>query len=380
MSEKTLGRLLLCLHILCTSFMAANAVKVPFASNSKYTNCNHVFKNRVAFFEYKYYPGYWVYPAKVDSGEIAAAATAAVLFPPSAPGLALIDYESTLLRLDYATPSQVKSYDSDYAWARWGTSEMPDGDGLAVETHRKGWKHHYMTSGAAYLGGKAYEVQFASSITDLDKKHKVYIYCANKCKPSYGDDQYDDCVIGFKNEFLYFNKQSHAKTVAADADKSSWDGYNNWFQFRVFAPPTDVAWQEASDVKNCNTNADPLPSSFTAKSSVSLTQSHSHTITAEQKLSFDIYAKLNKIGSSESTISYSWTTENIKNMVDERTLQVGSAGGNTKTVKPGKRWKIFQATGTVGYWKLKTLKLMSCDCDCGAKCTPSGSGCYDAGE
>ena len=71
---------------------------------------------------------------------------------------------------------------------------------------------------------------------------------------------------------------------------------------------------------------------------------------------------------SEVTHEQSWTREDIEEAAKERTFTLGSAGDQGKIVEAGKKWKVFQNVGRVGYWKIKKLKLKSYDCDCNSIC------------
>ena len=70
---------------------------------------------------------------------------------------------------------------------------------------------------------------------------------------------------------------------------------------------------------------------------------------------------------SEVTHEQSWTREDIEEAAKERTFTLGS-GDQGKIVEAGKKWKVLQNVGRVGYWKIKKLKLKSYDCDCNSIC------------
>ena len=70
---------------------------------------------------------------------------------------------------------------------------------------------------------------------------------------------------------------------------------------------------------------------------------------------------------SEVSLEHSWTREDIEEAAKERTFTLGS-GDQGKIVEAGKKWKVFQNVGRVGYWKIKKLKLKSYDCDCNSIC------------
>ena len=72
----------------------------------------------------------------------------------------------------------------------------------------------------------------------------------------------------------------------------------------------------------------------------------------------------------EATHTYSWTKEDIRATGEEREYTIGAAGDNGKLVKPGKRWKVFQIAGMVGYWNIHSMTIKSCDCDCDEECSP----------
>ena len=71
-----------------------------------------------------------------------------------------------------------------------------------------------------------------------------------------------------------------------------------------------------------------------------------------------------------NTVTHEWTREDIRAETEERTRTIGSAGAKTKMVQPGKKWKVFQIAGKVGYWNIKSLSIKSCDCDCNEECSP----------
>ena len=66
-------------------------------------------------------------------------------------------------------------------------------------------------------------------------------------------------------------------------------------------------------------------------------------------------------------LAHSWTREDIEEAAKERTFTLGS-GDQGKIVEAGKKWKVLQNVGRVGYWKIKKLKLKSYDCDCNSIC------------
>jgi len=75
---------------------------------------------------------------------------------------------------------------------------------------------------------------------------------------------------------------------------------------------------------------------------------------------------------TSNSVKYEWKQEDIRATGEERTFTIGSAGGNTKMIQPGKKWKVFQIAGKVGYWNIRSLTLKSCDCDCSSQvqCSP----------
>ena len=52
--------------ILILKSNSVNAISVPpfdEFNETYYTDCSHIFENRIALFEYTYYPSYWMYPS-----------------------------------------------------------------------------------------------------------------------------------------------------------------------------------------------------------------------------------------------------------------------------------------------------------------------------
>lgn len=323
--------------------------------NARYSDCTNVFKNRVVHLEYMYYPSKWVYPQKYLGWKYI-----------------------NIMGLYWATPDDAKSYESSgTSKAKWVAHPHPDGQGLALESMAPGWQHYY-----GVLHSNEERLEYKSHIGDLsddDSESSWRIHCTNECRPKNGEeDLFNECVLSQAGSFHYHSK--HRELSRFTTDKHPED----WFRYRIYAPQTETHWEEVHKVDNCNPNNDPLPATYTAKSSVTITTRSSQKVSVGQTTNFGgtfktlLNAALKVAAGTENpltfqlsnTVTHEWTREDIRAETEERTRTIGSAGAKTKMIQPGKMWKVFQIAGKVGYWNIKSLSIKSCDCDCNEECSP----------
>ena len=67
---------------------------------------------------------------------------------------------------------------------------------------------------------------------------------------------------------------------------------------------------------------------------------------------------------SSLELEHSWTQKDIEDAVNKRDLRIEYG----IDVEAGKKWKVFQYIGRVGYWKIRTLKMKTYDCNCNGIC------------
>ena len=80
---------------------------------NKYTDCSNVLKNRIAIFEYLYYPGYWMYPYWDG------------------------------LSIDFMTVNTAKSINSSHV--KWIIHQSPtDENKVVIESTKEGYDDYYI--------------------------------------------------------------------------------------------------------------------------------------------------------------------------------------------------------------------------------------------
>ena len=315
--------------------------------NDRYQDCSHIFENRVVHFEYKYYPSYWLYPFKNRLTG------------------------TKRLALYWATPNDAKSYASNTSYAKWIARPHHRKQGLALMSMAPEWENYYAKrwngwkSYRAWIAGASY----TSHIRDLDDATTMWrIYCTNECRTTGGEnDLYDECILKQGVYWHYHEINGYSVFGTGEFDE-------NWLSYRIYAPQTETYYEEVYKLDNCDKNNAPLTASYTARSSVTISSSTSHTASIGTTATWSIpFATILSGSSIESSVSYEWRQEDITATSEERehTLGVGDSG---KLVEPGKRWKIFQIAGNVGYWNIRSLTIASCDCDCNEECSPKGDG------
>ena len=67
----------------------------------------------------------------------------------------------------------------------------------------------------------------------------------------------------------------------------------------MFAPPTKIAWEEVYEVDNCHGH-DPIPASFEARSSVTVTVSNTNQVTTTITADPSMIPKIGKLLSKVS--------------------------------------------------------------------------------
>jgi len=242
------------------SVMDKNSSEPFNGFNERYQDCSHIFENRVLHFEYRYYPSYWLYPFK---------------FQPT---------QSKRLAIYWATPDDAKSYALDdemilKSYAKWIARPHHSKQGLALMSMAPGWETYYAgrwngwKSFRAWIAGASYE----SHPRDLDDATQMWkIYCTNECRPADEEkDVYDECILS-QGGYWHYHEQNGYSTFGPSPLNE------DWLRYRIYAPQTNTYYEEVYYVDNCNMNNDPLAATYTAKSSVTITNTNSRTVTKDQ--------------------------------------------------------------------------------------------------
>ena len=300
---------------------------------NKYSDCSNVLKNRIASFEYLYYPAYWMYPS------------------------------GSYLSLDYMTAYEAKSY--KYPYVKWIIHQSPnDKNRVVIESAREDFDDYYLFITGVETGGNAIYVgsHFYSHLDDIPKgSSNVKIFCTSCLNEA---EVFDDCVLQ-----LYYGVRTDLIRYI-EFSPNSW-GYagctgcwlnNSWSRFRIYAPPVQTGWEEVFRHRNCDSNI-PVRYSEEFRSSVTITTKTSHKIKESVTVAWaKKVADLFKVSEVSATLEHEWTYERIEEAQKERKTVIGGSLGHP--VPPNKIWVGYQKVGSVAYWKIKSLvtetKLLDC--------------------
>jgi len=280
-------------------------------------DCTASFKDRVASFEYGYYPGYWLYPYWPDL---------------LSTGGAMIGYSNGV---------SVKK-DKTYQWILHNCRHVVNHAAVCLESKRNGWDGYFF--GEAKNSWNLYLDNNLSN--GIDKLVPMKIFC-------------DSCSPGGPDNFTYSNcelRTSGGKKIYSSQKGRIYDcpscGKKNWFQWRIESPPTRQYW--ATIYEHCNNGTvSSTEASISVKTSIGtidsetsaskISASHSVQISAGMEA-----AKLIKSLTGERSDTYSRT--HMKLYVDEKEVQL------RKTIPSGKKWIVQQLVGQAGYTTINTSK------------------------
>ena len=330
--ENTISTKMVCqslTYILLFLVKIAVTIRVPFSTDdNKYKDCTRNLTNRMATFEYHYYPGYWLYPAAADGIRSG-------------------------LKMAWMNVDDAKSYEK--TWAKWIIHQSPYDENKAfLESARDGYNDYYLI-GSRY--------RYYSHLNDVPKQRQMSILCTN-CPNE--KEEFQDCVLEQMGAYLY--SIYHPLTYyyfLFTSEKTSPYGtktHNSWFRFRIYSPPTIVAWKEAFRHSNCNSSI-AVHYQETFKSSVTSTTKEGSKITTEVSAKWGpTFLKLLNSFEVSGKVTNEWSMEKINEYSEERTTTIGGAYGHP--VPPNKIWVGYQKVGRAGNMKIKSLQTKTEMEDC----------------
>ena len=273
-------------------------------------DCTGSFKDRVASFEYGYYPGYWLYPYWPD----------------------LLSSGGAMI--GYSTVASVKR-DKTYQWILRNCGGRR-GDFVCMESRRTGWGGYFF--GEIF---NSWNLYFDNDLSNgIDDLVPMKIYC-------------DSCTPGGPDNFTYSNcelRTRSGKKIDSNQKGRIYDcdgcGKKNWFRWRIESPPTRQYW--ATIYQHCNNRTNSSTEvTFSVKTSIGT--GSSETFTSEAKISAGLAAgKLIKSVTGERSHAYSRTHMIL--YVDEKEFEL------RKRIPFGKKWIVQQMVGQAGYTTINTVK------------------------
>ena len=273
-------------------------------------DCTKDFKGRVASFEYAYCPGYWLYPYWPD----------------------LLSSGGAMI--GYSTLGSLKK-DKTYQWILHDCSRRGR-HAVCMESNRKGWGGYYF--GEIFDSWNLYlDTDLSNGINSLVP---MKIFC-DSCTPGGPDNHtFSDCQLRTRSGKKIYTSQ---KGRIYDCDHC---GTDDWFRWRVEAPPTGQYWTTIYQHCNNRTNSS-TDVSFSVKTSIAT--STSETYSTEAKIAAGLAAgKLIRSMTGEQSHAYSRTHMIL--YVDEKEFEL------RKTIPSGKKWIVQQLVGRAGYTTINTVK------------------------
>lgn len=287
-------------------------------TKSLYRDCTNTFKNRVASFEYSYYPGYWMYPSPTYGNKP---------------------------RLGWAVPSSLQA-DTTYQWILHAC-----GDSLCMESKRTGWDNYFINYYFLDKHANNFDTRLDTNLHRGSNHEKwVKIMCTS-CNPDYSFT-YGECqIMDVGKKYRFFSTGMGLLMLCKDCGDSS------WFKWRIQSPPTRQYWAEVVNICNKGSTITKYTRAF--KSSITTSLSQTQTWSVSAKINFGIAAgklinALSSLG-GESSTSYSYSRTELRQSAEEVTHTL------EKDVQPGYRWIVKQFVGEAAYTTIKTTKYMEDD-------------------
>jgi len=283
-------------------------------------DCTHVFKNRVASFEYKYYPGYWMTPFST----------------------AYIGWASTL---------EVKS-NKKFQWILHDCTTQY----RQTVCMKPGWEDHF--AGAEYPGsyrfaGNGYRegviMYLDTNLSDgSDERTYLRIFC-DSCNPGGPyNTTFSNCQIENRwSSKMYSKRNGAVRFCGAAWVYGSECGDDSWYRWRIESPPTRVYWKVV--LSHCNRGSTNDTVKYTVKSSITTSTSTTNTVSVDLKISAGLGAgKLLQSSGGELGASFSWSRTYLEQLARERTVETSTE------VEPGMKWVVSQAVGEAGWTSIAT--------------------------
>ena len=320
---------------------------------TEYQDYTSIFKNRVALFEYKYYPGYWSYPYL------------------SGP-LSFVRYR--ILGLGYNRNLEDAKANNLYHWTLHDCGNVPafqeswlvdyasDNSTLCIQSNSETFKGNWITywwDSYNYdrIRHVAHHNIYDVSQTNSLFRHKIF------CTQCSTGEIFQNCRISnvggsspIPPRYWYTNKRGKHLMSEQINDES-------WYSWRIAASETKIYWR-SHIVDNCEGIED-LPAVITMTTSVTSSSTTTHSI--EEKLT--IAAKATKLLKNvvfdfKSETSYAWTYTKTKEFAKGKIVTLGSNGSNGKLVKPGWKWVVSQLVGVADFAEISTDRYKSTDLQC----------------
>jgi len=317
---------------------------VSYTKDGKdFKDCSYKFKNRMASFEYLYYPGSYVYPTGKEN-----------------------------VAVKVSDEDSVKS-ENKWQWHlhETFTTRVNNEKDPALYMESMEYPGHFLSDTGSSVG-LMYRTYKPSECSSTNLGDKINIYCPESCEPlrTHKDTEYyESCRIHILARAPHIGPCTHwLKMLYADQkrwtrgsrdfDKSG----EGWFDFRIISPKTTSYWMKVDQRENCH-SSESMPASTIIKQSIGKTSSNTHTQDLEVKIGGSKALKFLALA-PEVRSSFSWQQTSIDDMTKSMEHVIGGAGGQTFKVQPGYKWIVYQWVGEAAYFKLATAKMKTCDVPC----------------
>ena len=279
-------------------------------------DCTDTFKNRVAAFEYNYYPGYWITPS---------------------------------MSIGWANTLEVKT-NKKFQWILHDC-----GDSVCMESKEPGFKDYF--AGLAWRDRRiGWDSGYVGSMyleTDLSdgSNEKIHwrILC-DSCNP--GDSEnttFNHCQMNNIWDWKLYSSRKGGLWFCPDC------GDDSWFRWRIESPPTRVYWEVVHS--HCNEENKNVTMKCAMKSSITTSTSTTSTVSVNAKITMGLGAgkllqsAISRIG--ELGASFTWSRTYMEQLAREKTMEISSQ------VEPGMRWVVSQAVGEAGWTSISTDRTKS---------------------
>ena len=262
-------------------------------------DCTETFKDRVASFEYNYFPGYWLAPY-------------------------------TTLELGWSSTSEVKT-NNIFQWILHDC-----GDSVCMESKKPGWKDYF----AAGLG-----LHVDTDLSDGSDETIHWRILCDSCNPSGSEN------TTFSNCQMNWQGREPEKKLYSGRHGVLWEcsdcGNDSWFRWRIESPPTRVYWKVV--LSHCNRGNTNDTVKYTVKTSITTSKSTTSTVSVNAKISAGLGAgKLLQSSGGELGASFTWSRTYLEQLAREKTVETSTE------VEPGMKWVVSQAVGEADWTSIAT--------------------------
>lgn len=283
-------------------------------------DCTDTFKNRVASFEYNYYPGYWLAPYSGGFGELQMAG------------------------ISWATSSEVRT-NKKFQWILHDC-----GDSVCMESKRQGWED--------YLFGSTSMIHDSDLSDGSDLATHVRIFCDSCNRGGLENTTFNNCEIIIKAiENMPnppYTKISNRRLLTDRHGVFTWlkhgyKGDDSWFRWRIESPPTRVYWKEVFN--HCNGDTTNTTVKYTMTTSITTSTSTTTEVNALISLGYEagkLLEPLTRTVGGELGGSFKWSRTHMEQMARSETTEISTR------LEPGMRWIVSQAVGEAGWTSIIT--------------------------